>query len=181
MRTLLITGSTRRGSTNSATLRTAAELVPEGVDAVVHEELDALPHFNPDHDHEPLPPTVVALRRAIAEADLVILCTPEYAGTLPGSFKNLLDWTVGGGEIYRKPVTWINVAGAGRGAGADATLRTVLGYVGAAVLPSSGRRLPVGHGTVGPDGTIDDQPLRRELGHVLAALVDEARALGSWP
>ncbi|WP_306796085.1 NAD(P)H-dependent oxidoreductase [Nocardia sp. XZ_19_369] len=25
----------------------------------------------------------------------VLFCTPEYAGTLPGSLKNLLDWTVG--------------------------------------------------------------------------------------
>ena len=36
------------------------------------------------------------MRAAIAAADAVVFCTPEYAGTLPGSFKNLLDWTVGG-------------------------------------------------------------------------------------
>ncbi|MGD0240963.1 MAG: NAD(P)H-dependent oxidoreductase [Streptosporangiaceae bacterium] len=41
-------------------------------------------------------------------ADVRILL--EYAGTLPGSLKNLLDWTVGGGEIYGKPAGWINVA-----------------------------------------------------------------------
>ena len=50
------------------------------------------------------------LRQEIAAADAVLFCTPEYAGTLPGSFKNLLDWTVGGGEIYGKPAVWINPA-----------------------------------------------------------------------
>jgi NAD(P)H-dependent FMN reductase len=40
----------------------------------------------------------------------VLFCTPEYAGALPGSFENLLDWTVGGGEMYRKPVAWINAS-----------------------------------------------------------------------
>ena len=55
-----------------------------------------------------------ALRAALAAADGVLFCTPEYAGALPGSFKNLLDWTVGGGEMYGQPVAWIYVAADGR-------------------------------------------------------------------
>ncbi len=46
------------------------------------------------------PETVTTLRRQIADADARLFCPPEYAGTLPGSLKNLLDWAVGGGEIY---------------------------------------------------------------------------------
>jgi NAD(P)H-dependent FMN reductase len=42
---------------------------------------------------------VADLRRQIEAADAVVFCTSEYAGALPGSFKNLLDWTVGGGEV----------------------------------------------------------------------------------
>jgi NAD(P)H-dependent FMN reductase len=57
----------------------------------VYEALAELPAFNADDDHEPLPPAVVSLRSAIAECDAVVFCTPEYAGTLPGSFKHLLD------------------------------------------------------------------------------------------
>lgn len=101
---LLISGSLRVGS-NAAALRTVHELVPE---SVLFDGLAMLPHFNPDDDAEPLHPAVAALRSAIAEADAVLFCTPEYAGALPGSFKNLLDWTIGG-EIYQKPVAWINV------------------------------------------------------------------------
>ncbi|HEX6714459.1 MAG TPA: NAD(P)H-dependent oxidoreductase [Thermoleophilaceae bacterium] len=120
-----------------------------------------------------LPLIVASLRSAIAESDAVVFCTPEYAGTLPGSFKNLLDWTVGGSEIYGKPATWINVAGAGRGEGADATLRIVLGYVRAAILESSGIRVPVARDAVGPDGLISDEATRGRLADALATILAE--------
>src|SRR5687768_3702996 len=107
---LLISGSTRGASTNTAVLRTAEAAAPDGVTTARPELLAALPAFNPDDDREPLHPAVAALRREIGEAAAVLFCTPEYAGALPGSFKNLLDWTVGGGEIYRKPVAWINAS-----------------------------------------------------------------------
>lgn len=51
-----------------------------------------LPHFDPDDDREgaPPPPPVAELRAEVATADALLLTTPEYAGALPGSFKNLL-------------------------------------------------------------------------------------------
>jgi hypothetical protein len=108
-RILLISGSTRGGSTNTAALRTAGAVAPAQVTARLYDGLAGLPAFNPDDDHEPLPPAAAGLRREIAAADALVFCTPEYAGTLPGSFKNLLDWTVGGVEVSGKPVAWINV------------------------------------------------------------------------
>jgi hypothetical protein len=71
---------------NSAALRTARELHGHFM-ATVYEQLAEFPSFNPDDDHEPLPAAVVTLRAEIAAADAVLFCTPEYAGTLPGSFK----------------------------------------------------------------------------------------------
>jgi chromate reductase, NAD(P)H dehydrogenase (quinone) len=172
---LLVTGSTRGLSSNTAALRTARELL-NGDATVVYEGLKDLPAFDPDDDHRPVPPEVQALRALIANADAVVFCTPEYAGTLPGSFKNLLDWTVGGGEIYNKPAAWINVAAPGRGGGADATLRVVLGYVGARVLETSGIRVQVAHDSVGLDGIIGDPATRASLGEALATIVVELRA-----
>jgi hypothetical protein len=49
-------------------------------------------------------------RRRSGASDALPFCTPEYAGALPGSFKNLLDRTVGGGETYGMPVGWVNVS-----------------------------------------------------------------------
>jgi NAD(P)H-dependent FMN reductase len=170
-RLLVISGSTRRGSTNSAAVHTAHDLLGDG--AVVYDDLAGLPAFNPDDDHDQVPAPVAGLRAEIAKADAVVFCTPEYAGTLPGSFKNLLDWTVGGGEIYGKPVSWINVASPGRGEGADATLRTVLTYVGASILESSGVRVPVGHDAVDGDGLIADPATRDQLARALDRIVAE--------
>jgi chromate reductase len=178
VRLLLVSGSTRRGSTNGAALRAALELLPAGVEAALHEDLAALPAFNPDDDRDPLPPAVVALRAAIARADAVVFCTPEYAGTLPGAFKNLLDWTVGGAEMYGRPATWINVAAPGRGDGADATLRTVLGYVGAALLEDSGRRVPVPRHALDGDGLLVDPAVRADLAAALGDIVARLRADG---
>jgi putative NADPH-quinone reductase len=107
MRVLLVTGSTRSGSANTAALVTAAALAPPGVTAVLYQGLAGLPAFNPDHDGDLPPDPVAELRREIEGADAVLFCTPEYAGTLPGSLKNLLDWTVGGGQLYGKPVAWL--------------------------------------------------------------------------
>ncbi|HEY0937787.1 MAG TPA: NADPH-dependent FMN reductase, partial [Trebonia sp.] len=171
LRVLLISGSTRGGSTNTAALATAAALAPETVTPVRYDGLTGLPAFNPDHDGDQLPVAVAALRREIAAAAAVLFCTPEYAGTLPGSFKNLLDWTVGGGEIYGKPVAWINVAAPGRGAGAAAALASVLGYVGAEIVPAACRDIPVGRSAVGPDGAVSDPRFDEAVAGVWQALL----------
>jgi NAD(P)H-dependent FMN reductase len=179
VRILLISGSTRGGSTNTAALRTARAVAPAPVAARLYEGLAGLPAFNPDDDHEPLPPAVAELRQEIAAADAVLFCTPEYAGTLPGSFKNLLDWTVGGVQMSAKPVAWINVAAEGRGNGAHDSLATVLGYVGAYVVESACRRIPLARTAVGPDGQVADPDFRAAVTGVLQAILSDLSAPAS--
>lgn len=101
------------GSTNAALLRTARAVAPESVVAVFFEGANDLPHFNPDLDTEPLHPAVVGLRAGIRSADCLLISTPEYAGALPASLKNVLEWAVGDGQagsIYEKPAAWVNVS-----------------------------------------------------------------------
>jgi chromate reductase, NAD(P)H dehydrogenase (quinone) len=163
-RVLVISGSTRHGSTNTALCRTAAACGPDDIAVECFLDVAVLPHFNPDDDHEPLPGPVVALRSAIASADAVLFCTPEYAGTLPGAFKNLLDWTVGGTELTDKPVAWVNVAAdPQRGRGAHATLATVVGYVQARVVGAACRHVPISRDLVGPDGIVTDVSVRDQI------------------
>ena len=134
IRVLLVSGSTRAGSTNSFVLEALRELRLPGIVTDSYDGLVALPAFVPG-DAEPA--LVVDLLERIAAADAVLFSTPEYAGGLPGSLKNLLDWTVGGGQLYGKPVAWLDVANPGRGQGARAQLRTVLGYVGARIVDAA--------------------------------------------
>lgn len=177
-RLLLITGSTRVGSTNTAVLRTAQSMAPMEVRTVLYERLAELPAFNPDDDHDPLPTPVAELRRSIRECSAILLCTPEYAGALPGAFKNLLDWTVGDAEpgaIYRKPVGWINAASPAAptgGAGAHDSLAVVLGYVGADIVNSACRRLPLTRDMVGVEGLVTDPEARHTISQVVQTLVD---------
>lgn len=171
VRVLLVSGSTRAGSGNTAALATAAAVAPDGVMAVVYDGLARLPAFNPDDDGDCVPREVAQLREEIAAADAVLFCTPEYAGTLPGSFKNLLDWTVGGGQLYGKPAAWINVAVQGRGQGAQDALVSVLGYVGAVILEAACRRIPVDRAAVSQDGMIGDPRFRAEAAQVWDGLL----------
>jgi len=173
VRVLLVSGSTRGGSGNAAALRTLAELAPPGVTPVTYGGLSELPAFNPDHDGDRLPALAAELRHEIGRAAAVLFCTPEYAGTLPGSFKNLLDWTVGGGEMYEKPVAWLNVANPGRGGGAAATLALVLSYVGATVVESACRDIPVPRTAITPEGTISDPSFASTVADVWTALLTQ--------
>jgi chromate reductase, NAD(P)H dehydrogenase (quinone) len=167
LRILLVPGSTRRGSTNVAALRAVQDAASGEMTTVMFDRLADLPAFNPDDDHDPLPPPVAALRGEIGRADGVLFCTPEYAGGLPGSFKNLLDWTVGGGEMDRKPVAWINVAPEGRGLDAQRSLKTVLGYLGTVICEPAGRRIYVARDALDADGVIRDEGVRREIADAL--------------
>jgi chromate reductase, NAD(P)H dehydrogenase (quinone) len=175
---LLVSGSTRSGSTNTAALRAALAAADERVAPVLYEGLALLPAFNPDNDHDPLPAAVLELREQIAGAAGVLFCTPEYAGALPGSFKNLLDWTVGGPEMSGKPVAWINVAADGRGANAHASLRTVLGYVGADIVEAACGRVFVAREVIGADGLIADEGTHAQIAGVLRTFSEQIAARG---
>jgi NAD(P)H-dependent FMN reductase len=170
----LISGSLRAGSTNTALLRTAQTLTPDGTIAPVYEALGDLPLFNPDDDTVPLHPAVADLRKRISQADALLFSTPEYAGALPGPFKNLLDWTVGGGETYGKPVAWVNASGSPTGA-ADAhrSLRTVLGYTGSDIVEEACTHIPVARSAIGSDGLIADAVVRQQIADVMSTLASE--------
>jgi NAD(P)H-dependent FMN reductase len=168
---LLICGSVRTGSSNAAVLRTAGRLAPQGVEVAEYDELAALPHFNPDDDGDSPPAPVVRLRARLAEAGALLFCTPEYAGALPGSLKNLLDWSIGGGEMSGKPVGWINCSWSHTGAaGAYAELRTVLTYADSVIVEAACVHVPVTRTDIGPDGLVQDPAVRDRLAATAAAL-----------
>lgn len=149
-------------------------MAPEGVVVDFYERVGKLPHFNPDDDTEPLHPEVADLRARLGAADALLVSTPEYAGALPGSFKNLLDWTVGGGT-YGMPVAWINTSPSATGA-ADAhdSLRKVLTRTGTEIVDAACAHIPVPRDAVGPDNLIADPEIREQLSSVLARLATHA-------
>jgi hypothetical protein len=105
----------RGGSTDTAAPATARSGAPGQLTAVPYEGLAGLPALNPDHDGERVPEAVADLRPEIAAADAVPFCPPEYAGSLPRSLKNLLDWTVAAVRFTASP--WPGSAWPPRAAG----------------------------------------------------------------
>jgi NAD(P)H-dependent FMN reductase len=175
---LLISGSLRLGSVNVAVLRTAQEIAPPNTTTRTYRAMGDLPHFNPDDDRHPLSPSIASLRLEIARADALLFCTPEYVGGLPGSLKNLLDWTVGGIEMNGKPVGWINAASPAAPAGGEDAydvLRKAMVYVGARIIEPACIRIPVSRRDVDPVGIIRDDSIRCRIAASLSALTRPLR------
>ncbi|MGX9899093.1 NADPH-dependent FMN reductase [Arthrobacter sp. SA17] len=127
----------------------------------------------------PLPEKVVKLRTAIHNASALLICTPEYAGAMPGALKNLLEWTVGGVEISGKPTAWINPStNPLRAKDTYSSLATVLGYTGAVLIDEACVDVPVSRQSIYPDGRIHDETIRQEITKALALLT---RAIPGTP
>lgn len=127
MKILGISGSLRGGSYNRSLLRAALAEVPDGVEVMAFEGLGALPYFDEDLEAAGVPAVVHFLRRAIAEADALLVVTPEYNGSTSGVLKNALDWASRGpGRVLAgKPVVVMGTS-TGRGGaqgGIDAVVR----------------------------------------------------------
>lgn len=88
---LAISGSLRRGSYNTALLRAAAELAPDGCDVEVASIAD-VPLYDGDVEAAGLPDPVRQLAERVAAADALLLATPEYNNGIPGVLKNAVDW-----------------------------------------------------------------------------------------
>lgn len=87
-----ISGSLRRHSFNSGLLRAAQDELPQGSRLEIASIAD-VPLYNADIEESAgIPPSVAALKDAIAAADGLLLATPEYNNAIPGVFKNAIDW-----------------------------------------------------------------------------------------
>lgn len=172
----MVSGSLRAGSTNTSVIRTGLRLLPPDCKALRYKKMGELPHFSPDLDKNTLLPVVADLRARLAWADALMLSTPEYAGSLPGSFKNLLDWCVGSADLQDKPVGWINASAHGGARNAHEDLRTVLGFLDVRIVEEACRDIPVSRGAVARGGLIKEEPICKDIHAALAALVAAARA-----
>jgi chromate reductase len=178
MRVLAISGSLRRDSHNRALLRAAASLLPPGAELVEYDGLKAIPPFDADDEAAPTPPSVAALREAIATSDAVLVATPEYNASIPGVLKNALDWAsrpVATNVLRNKPVAVVGASTGMFGAiWAQAEARKVLSAIGARVLD---RELPVAraHETLHATDGLTDEDVERQLAELLEALLAEAR------
>lgn len=169
---LAIVGSLRQGSYNRAVLRAVEQLAPEGMQISEHR-LGDIPLYNFDVEEQGDPEPVAAMKAAIAEADALLLITPEYQHGIPGVLKNALDWAsrpADGSPLKRKPVA---VMGASPGmtgtARAQSQLRQTLVYNGCPILPPPEVLVAKVHDKV-EDGVVTDGTTREFIAGALERL-----------
>jgi chromate reductase, NAD(P)H dehydrogenase (quinone) len=170
---LLVSGSLRRASYNTALLREAAKALPSGVGHLWLHGIPGLPPYSEDDDGEQAPAAVERLRRTIAAAGAVLIATPEYNGSIPGGLKNAVDWASRPfpDSAWRdKPVAVIGASTGLFGAvWAQAQLRKALGIAGARVIAAE-LAVAGAHEVFLSSGALRDPALATGLRDVVAAL-----------
>ena len=87
-----VAGSLRKGSLNRLLLEAAVGLAP--AELRIHpRSIHGIPLYDGDVEaSEGIPEAVQALKNDIAGAQGLLLVTPEYNNSIPGPFKNAIDW-----------------------------------------------------------------------------------------
>jgi chromate reductase, NAD(P)H dehydrogenase (quinone) len=164
-----ISGSLREGSYNTALLRAAKSRMPGGAE-LIEQSIAGIPLYDADLEaSEGIPAAVEAAKDAVAAADGLLLVTPEYNNSIPGVFKNAIDWmSRPPRDIARvfgqKPVSVIG-ASPGRAGTVNAQTAWLTVFRALGLVPWFGGSLYVSgaRGLVDDAGAITDEPTLERL------------------
>jgi chromate reductase, NAD(P)H dehydrogenase (quinone) len=169
-RIVAFAGSLRRGSYNRALIRAAQELAPEGM-TIEPIEIGGLPLYNADVEAQGDPPAVAAFKARLAEADGVLIATPEYNDGIPAVLTNAVDWgsrLPGRSPLAGKPVAVMGASPSQIGtARAQLHLRQILNHVQARVLPPPELLVTKAHERFDKELRLQDETTRKVLGDLL--------------
>lgn len=174
MKVVGISGSLRKGSFNSAALRAAQGLAPDGM-TIERAEIGDLPLYDEDVRIAGFPPPVERLRSQLAAADAILFVTPEYNYSISGVLKNAIDWASRppSQPFDGKPVAIMGASGGLLGtARAQYHLRQMLIFLNA--LPVNRPEVMIGQAQSKFDesGALADEPTRELVRRLLVALRD---------
>nr|WP_286207162.1 NAD(P)H-dependent oxidoreductase [Thermomicrobium sp. CFH 73360] len=173
LRILGIPGSLRRQSYNRGLLLAAQELAPPDVTIELYE-LHDLPLYDQDLEEAGPPATVLHFKRTIAEADALLIATPEYNWSVPGPLKNAIDWASrppATSPLRRKPVALMGAAtGVSGTMRAQLALRQIFASTESYVLPKPDVFVREAAGLF-QEGRLVDQETRERIRQLLEALV----------
>jgi chromate reductase len=178
MATILgLSGSLRAGSLNSSLLRAAALAMPKDA-ALDIGSIKGIPLYDGDVEAQGMPQAVTALKERIVATDGLLIVTPEYNNSLPGEFKNAIDWlTRPPADIARvfgkRPVAVMGASPGGFGTLLSQTAwLPVLKTLGTAAY--FGGRLQVSRATdvFDANGELVDERIREQLKKFLAGFCE---------
>jgi chromate reductase len=174
MKVVGISGSLRKGSFNTAALRAAQGLAPEGMTIEI-AEIGDLPLYNDDLRAAGYPPSAERFRAQLASADAVLFVTPEYNYSVSGVLKNAIDWgsRPPNQPFEGKPIAMMGASGGLLGtARAQYHLRQMMVFLDA--FPLNKPEVMIGQAGKKFDesGKLTDEPTREFIRKLLESLRD---------
>lgn len=166
---IAICGSTRSHSSNLHIIKKVAALTAAHLDMEIIENLAEMPHFNPGLDNEQVPAIVAQFREKINTADGVLICTPEYVFSLPGSLKNILEWTVSTVVFSDKPLAIITASASGEKA--HESIQLIMKTLGAKFNDDTTLLIQSPKSKVNNDGEITDEKTLQQLEYLSASFL----------
>jgi chromate reductase len=183
MKVLGISGSLRKGSFNTAALRAAQDLAPEGI-MITRAEIGDIPLYNEDVKNAGFPPSVERFRSEIAAADALLVVSPEYNFSIPGVLKNAIDWASRppNQPFNEKPVGIMGASGGLVGtARGQYHLRQVLNGLNAFVMNKPEVFIREAGTKFDKDGNLTDQATKDFISQLLVALAAWTRRMQGAP
>jgi NAD(P)H-dependent FMN reductase len=170
----VIIGSAGEDSANQRLMDNLAALTQHDFNLTIFTRLKTLPHFDPAlTEHQP-PAPIADFRQAVAQADGVIICTPEYIFSIPSGLKNALEWCVATTVFSGKPTGLITAAAHGQ-KGHEA-LQLIMQTIMAKFTEETTLLIQAIKGKVSATGEIKDNQTREDLerfANAFKALVTE--------
>lgn len=180
VKVLGLSGSLRKGSYNSAALRAAAALAPDGMTVEIFDRVGELPLYDEDVRQQGFPPAAEALRSQIRAADALLFATPEYNYSVSGVLKNAIDWASRPPEqpFQGKPIALLGASGGVLGtARAQYHLRQCFIFLDGRILNRPEVFIGQAQNKFDADGRLTDEGTRKIMGDMLQALADWTRLL----
>ncbi|HUG53853.1 MAG TPA: NADPH-dependent FMN reductase [Vicinamibacteria bacterium] len=182
LRVLGICGSLRAQSYNRALLRAARDMGTPRME-IADFDLSALPPFNQDVEATAIPEPAAALKRAITEADGLLIASPEYNYGVPGVLKNAIDWASrppGKSPLSGKPAALMGASmGMGGTIRAQLQLRQAFLFTETHVLLKPEVYVARAQDKIDADGRLTHEPtlaIIRQLLESFAAWIDRFKA-----
>lgn len=172
-------GSLRTGSYNTAALKVAQSLAPEGVSIDI-VDISQLPLYNNDADRDGPPEAVKTFLAQVANADGFLFVTPEYNYSVSAPLKNAIDWASRG-----RPQPFNDKAAAIMGASMGALgtaraqyhLRQIGVFLNLHFVNKPEVMIGAAHTKFDAEGNLTDETTRTFIQQLVESLVKLARRL----
>ena len=176
---LALSGSLREKSYNTALLREAQRLAPNGM-TIALASIQDFPLYNADLEARAFPQAVKDVSASIAKANALLIATPEYNFSIPGVLKNAIDWLSRpplDQVLAGKPVAIVGAGGRLGSARAQYHLRQVCGCLSMLPVPRPELFVLNAWEKFDAHGRLKDEALAKQIGELLTALSDWTRLL----